>query len=230
MKARGEGWYIGDTVVVGIGQGLLSITPLQLAEGVATIANRGKRFKPHLLLKSITTIGKTIPNPPIAKPPILLHNENNWNIVIHAMQDVVNAPWGTAHYFQKPPNISVAGKTGTAQVSSSRHISENKNAIPKQFRDNHLFIAFAPVDHPEIALALIVEHAAISTQVASEIVNDYFRRYHPEIYPKETEEDQQDTQEEEQTEGQEAVDMRTESAESESDHTPPSDNVSREAE
>jgi penicillin-binding protein 2 len=176
MHAHGHAWYTGDTVVLGIGQGFLLVTPLQLAQAVATIANRGQRFKPHLLLKTMHPDNSVVDYTPVGKEPFILQNPKNWDIVIHAMEGVV-LPGGTASSFGSH-DFTVAAKTGTAQVYGRQRDEEHtRTNIPKQLRNNHLFIAFAPVDNPQIAIAVVVEHSALADKMAGEVLRYYFQ--HP---------------------------------------------------
>ncbi len=178
MKAQGHSWYVGDTIETGIGQGFFLVTPLQLAQAVAALATHGERFKPHLLLKTVSPVGKVTEQLPVSETPIALNNPNNWDIVIHAMQAVVDSPLGTAFYFGNHSGYTVAAKTGTAQVyGHQRDEDTTRTNIPKQLRNNHLFIAFAPVDNPQIAIAVVVEHSAMADRIAGELMRYYFK--HP---------------------------------------------------
>lgn len=175
IGAQGYPWYAGDTIETGIGQGFFLVTPLQLVQGVSIIAERGKRHRPTLLLKSMTSDGSETISPLISETPVVLKNPNNWDIIIRAMQEVVDKPWGTADFFGKHPGFTVAAKTGTAQVDGHRRDEDtSRTNIPKRLRNNHLFIAFAPVDHPEIAVAVVVEHNAMADKMTGEIMNYYF--------------------------------------------------------
>ncbi|MFW0090636.1 MAG: penicillin-binding protein 2 [Coxiella-like endosymbiont] len=175
IGVQGYPWYTGDTIETGIGQGFFLVTPLQLAQGVSIIAERGKKYRPTLLFKSVAQNGtETIP-PLISETPVVLKNPNNWNIIIRAMQDVVDKPWGTADFFGKHPGFTVAAKTATAQIyGHQRDEDTSRTNIPKRLRNNHLFIAFASVNHPEIAVAVVVEHNAMADKMAGEIMNYYF--------------------------------------------------------
>lgn len=191
MKSQGHAWYRGDTIEVGIGQGFLLATPLQLAEGAATIGMRGQRFKPHLLLKSQHSDNSITEIAPIPEAPVILKNPKNWDIVIHAMQGVVDNPIGTGAFFGKHPDYTVAAKTGTAQVYGRRRDEENiRTDIPKQLRNHHLFIAFAPIDHPQIAVAIVVEHSAMADRMAGEVMAYYFQHQKTESKPIETKPDE----------------------------------------
>ncbi len=174
-KNRHEHWYEGDTVISGIGQGFMQTTPLQLANAVAILANRGQRFMPYLLLADQTPGGTYQNQAPIPLESVTLHNKENWDIVIEAMQDVIETPSGTAFRFGKRP-YTVAAKTGTAQVIAKRGNPEqvdNQSALPERFRDHHLFIAFAPVEKPEIALAIISENSNVAIETARAMLDYY---------------------------------------------------------
>jgi penicillin-binding protein 2 len=164
-RVKGLAWYPGDTVNSGIGQGYMQTTPLQLAAGVATIANRGKRFTPYLLL------GDQAPGKPYLQQksttlaPVDIKDPQIWATVIKAMQNVIEAPDGTAHRFGPAP-YTVAAKTGTAQVYSLNG-ADNHAAVAENLRDNALLIAFAPVENPQIAIAIIVENSVISSGAES---------------------------------------------------------------
>nr|NKB46567.1 penicillin-binding protein 2 [Legionellales bacterium] len=178
---KGESWYRGDTVVAGIGQGYLLTTPLQLAQGVASIAARGHHHRPHLIKYWEDVQGNIIePDlPPL--PPIELSDPEIWDIVIKAMHGVIVEAGGTGYRFGRDVLYSVAAKTGTAQVYSSykyKHYDKRKADIPEHLRDHTLFIAFAPVEDPQIALAVIVENSKLASNVAREVL-DYFMGIEP---------------------------------------------------
>ena len=171
-----EQWYTGDTIITGIGQGSLLVTPLQLAEATATIAERGKRFKPHLLLYSELNHQKTL-NKKEEEPNVYPSNQKVWNTVIKAMETVIYNYKGTAINFGKNTSYIAAGKTGTAQVYGKNRDEEyTRTNIPKRLRNNHLFIVFAPVKHPKIALAIVIEHASVADGVARKILDYYLHK------------------------------------------------------
>lgn len=170
-------WYEGETVTSVIGQSFMQATPLQLAQAVATIANRGKRFAPHLLLAEQEP-GKPVETQPnVELDPVVIDNEH-WNIVIDAMQGVITSPLGTGYHFGNDAPYSVAAKTGTAQVYSIKHRDHQENPtkqedLPEQLRDHSLFIAFAPVDNPQIAIAVVSENSTIAASVARKVLDYY---------------------------------------------------------
>lgn len=178
MKKLGARWFQGDTVNSGIGQGYMLTTPLQLAYGVAAIANRGIRFAPHFLLKTKNTDGSYINFANIVvKEPVKLKNPKNWDIVIDAMQGVITSakPVGTGRSrFGHDVTYSVAAKTGTAQLYRRLTSVTDESHIKKHLRNNSLFIAFAPVDKPQIAVSVIVENSMIAANIARKIMDYYF--------------------------------------------------------
>ena len=181
QKTRGVHWYPGDTIVATIGQGDMQATPLQLAVGVSTLANRGQRFMPYLLL------GEQIPGQdfaaqlPTPLQPIKLNENKYWDIVIKAMQDVVDSPLGTAYpAFGRNYTYTIAAKTGTAALSRRRNPDEmdKQENTPEKLRDHHLFIAFAPVQNPQLALAVVTENSNNAIEVARAIFDYYLGGQH----------------------------------------------------
>lgn len=175
-KMRGASWYEGDTVISSIGQGYMQATPLQLAAAVATLANRGKRFMPYLLLGEHTPGGAYLRQSPIPLDSVTLQNKEAWDIVIEAMEDVVAEPQGTAYRYGRNHAYTIAAKTGTAQVIAKRgnpDQEDDQSKLPERFRDHHLFIAFAPVENPQIALAIISENSSIAIETARDMFDYY---------------------------------------------------------
>lgn len=181
MQHKGKRWYLGDTIISSIGQGFMAATPLQLAHGVAAIAMHGKRFQPHLLLATQQPSGTKIFQNPIPLPAVNLKNPNNWHIIIAAMQLVVTNPMGNAYSrFGAKPAYSVAGKTGGAQLYHHKIVNENPTPAseantPKHLRNHSLFIAFAPVENPKIAIAVVAENSIIAPKVARKVLDQYLK-------------------------------------------------------
>lgn len=166
-------WYTGDTIISGIGQGFMLTTPLQLANATAKLAGRGRHFKPHLL-KSMKKGDDENVSKLIESYPLLLNQPNNWDIVFGAMEDVIRAKHGTGFRFGRNPPYRIAAKTGTAQVYSiKQNTVYNENIIPEHLRDHSLFIAFAPVKKPKIAVAVVVENSPIAGNVARKVIDQY---------------------------------------------------------
>jgi len=186
QKYMGAPWYTGDTINMGIGQGYLLVTPLQMAQAVATIAEHGKRFQPHLLLKLKLPSGVSITQTPTPLKPVIMPKAN-WHVVIQAMQEVIQASDGVGWRFGRNTPYTVAAKTGTGQVYTvqlgSRYNEKdmlNEKDLPKKYRDNSLFIAFAPINHPKIAVAIVVEHNDIAPVIARKMM-DYYLLTEPKL-------------------------------------------------
>ncbi|HEX5340160.1 MAG TPA: penicillin-binding protein 2 [Gammaproteobacteria bacterium] len=174
-------WYLGETIIAGIGQGYTLVTPVQLADATAALAMRGQRFVPHVLHAIGDRLsGEVSEITPQADPVVPETDPRAWDIVIKAMQNVVASVHGTAHRIGYGAEYSIAGKTGTAQVYRKRlgvFGEEDESGIPKHLRDHALFIAFAPVDHPRIAVAVVVEHGggggATAAPIARKVMDAY---------------------------------------------------------
>lgn len=179
-KYRGASWYPGDTVITSIGQGFMVATPLQLASATATLAMQGEGYKPYLLLKSKLVGTEMIKNLPTANNSVKLP-ANIWQTVIKAMQGVIDDPRGTGRIrFGSQPGYTVAAKTGTAQVFSIKQDEriQSQDLLPERLRDHSVFIAFAPVEQPKIALAVIVENSTLAPVVARKVLDFYLLNKH----------------------------------------------------
>ena len=151
-------WYPGETLSVGIGQGYWQVTPLQLASATAALANRGHWVKPRLALR----IGEEpVPEElPDTLPDIQLANDNWWNRVYSGMEKVLNGSEGTARRTGVGLEYRMGGKSGTAQVFSlGQDQRYNAEELEERLRDHALFMAFAPIEEPKIAVSVIVENA-----------------------------------------------------------------------
>jgi penicillin-binding protein 2 len=182
-KAKSQAWFPGETLITGIGQGYLLVTPMQLVSGVATLANRGVRYQPQLV-KSISQVedsGKIVKSEvkPELTTTIPINKANNWKAVIEAMKAVIHSDRGTARRLNKKDMpYTIAGKTGTAQVFTVAQDDEYKEEeLAKKLRDHALFVAFAPVEKPQIAVAVIVENGGHGGSVAAPIAGKVIEYY-----------------------------------------------------
>ncbi|MDP6263971.1 MAG: penicillin-binding protein 2, partial [Pseudomonadales bacterium] len=182
-RVRQESWYPGDTVNIGIGQGDLLVTPLQLATAVSVLANRGRWVQPRMLKESsLYTLpasrSRLLPN-------IAEGDDAAWDIVIQSMEKVVHrgnmgfGENGTAWaHIGQDIEYRMAGKSGTAQVVTIEQGEEyNEEEVDERLRKHAWFVAFAPVQKPEIALAVLVENggggSAIAAPVARKMLDEY---------------------------------------------------------
>ena len=181
--ALGQPWYPGETLSVGIGQGATLVTPMQLAVATAVIANRGEQVRPYLLSEARdSTTGRTVITVTARQArQVVSANAEFWQRIVHSMEEVVHGERGTARASGAGAEYRFAGKTGTAQVIGMAQDEEyNEEEIPEEFQDHALFIAFAPVETPEIALAVIVENGGggsrTAAPIARELLDHYFHK------------------------------------------------------
>lgn len=178
-RIHGEAWFPGETVIAGIGQGYLLATPLQLAVAAAAIANRGKLIQPRLLLRfeNLET-EEIVPGPEIPTTTNIVVDPSLFDTVIQGMIAVVHGTRGTARTSSRGAAYRMAGKTGTSQlISISPDEEYDSSAIAEHLRDHALYITFAPVDRPRIALAIVVENAGSGSRAAAPIARkilDYY--------------------------------------------------------
>tara|TARA_B100002049_G_scaffold56794_1_gene40516 strand:+ start:1156 stop:3039 length:1884 start_codon:yes stop_codon:yes gene_type:complete len=183
---RNQPWYPGETLNTIIGQGFMTTTPLQLAQMTSRIAGRGDGYKPHVLRAWKNPVdGSVTSSTPTPLRPIQLNDPAHWQVVIKGMEEVIGNPRGTAyHYVGQNLDYTIAGKSGSAQVTK---LAQNEAApdledVEHQFRDHALFVAFAPIENPEIAVAVLVEHGGGGSSVAGPVarqVIDAFRAQPP---------------------------------------------------
>lgn len=184
-------WYPGETVIVGIGQGYTLVTPLQLAQATAILANNGVAMKPHLVTKVHNSLtGKVLDVPHVIQDKVAL-NPINVDIVRRGMIDVT-LPGGTAASVGANAGYTIAAKTGTAQVVGIKQNEKyNEHSIDERHRDHALFIAYAPAEDPTIALAVIVENGghggSAAGPIARKVMDYYLLGKLPDIVPSGTE-------------------------------------------
>jgi penicillin-binding protein 2 len=172
-------WYHGETVIASIGQGYMLATPLQLAAAAGTLATRGQRFRPHMVAAVEDALtGERRLIQPERLPDVEISTDFYWDNVIGAMHDVMQGPRGTARAVGFGAPYEMAGKSGTAQVVSIAQDEKYDEAeLEERQRDHALFIAFAPVDEPRIAVALIVENGESGSGVAAPIARAIMDAY-----------------------------------------------------
>ncbi|MCU7918001.1 MAG: penicillin-binding protein 2 [Candidatus Thiodiazotropha sp. (ex Dulcina madagascariensis)] len=176
QRKRREPWYPGETLIVGIGQGYFLATPLQLASATATLANQGRHIRPRVVA-GIEQADGSLQESPMIVDELHQFDPEHWNQIINAMALVVEGPRGTARSIRSNA-YRIAGKTGTAQVFSVKQDEEyDEETIAKRKRDHALFIAFAPVENPRIAIAVVVENGGHGGSVAAPIAKKVMDRY-----------------------------------------------------
>ena len=164
-------WYPGETVIAGIGQGFNVVTPLQLANAVSSLVNDGTRYSPRLVY-AVKPAGveraKRIKAPVELQVPV--SDPQNWQTILDGMDLVVNGSRGTARKVAVGAHFRTGGKTGTAQVYQLAAGKKDKlKEVPEHLRDHAWFIAFAPVEAPRIAIAVVVEHGGGGSTAAAPV-------------------------------------------------------------
>lgn len=174
-KRSKEGWYPGETVIAGIGQGYWVVTALQLARGTAAIANGGRLQQLHLVRESRT--GYEAPWLPksVAAPTLITDNPAHLRAVQEGMVSTIHGARGTAKVMARGAPYRMAGKTGTAQkISRKGNVSMNPHSLPLHLRHQALFVGYAPADNPTIAVAVVVEHGGYGGSTAAPIARKIF--------------------------------------------------------
>lgn len=167
---RGTPWYPGETLITGIGQGYMLATPLQLASMTATLGMRGQRLEPRLVNRMVRGQDGPVQRSAPTKVSQIETSDENFQRVIDAMQAVVEHPRGTARRSGLDAQYSFAGKTGTAQVVAIAQGAKYDESKLTEFQKDHaLFISFAPIENPEIAVAVIVENGGSGSGVAAPV-------------------------------------------------------------
>ncbi len=172
-------WFPGETVIASIGQGFMLATPLQLANAAAALATHGKRFIPHIVAATEDPISGTRDIIALkALDDVDIENEFHWDSVIAAMHDVMQSDKGTARAAGRGANYNMAGKSGTSQVFSiAQGESYDEEEIEEHLRDHALFISFAPIESPKIAVAVVVENGSSGSRTAAPIARAIMDRY-----------------------------------------------------
>jgi len=174
-QARGEPWYPGETISAAIGQGYNLVTPIQLLNVISAVANGGVRYKPRLVKRLETIEGRVIQEYEPQKLGEIPARPETLRIVQQALWGVVNEPRGTA-WRARHEQVSIGGKTGTVQVISN---SPKGDKLPERFRDHGWFVAFAPVESPQLAIVILGEHGgrggSTYAPIARKIVEHYFK-------------------------------------------------------
>jgi penicillin-binding protein 2 len=173
LKRFAQRWFHGETLSVAIGQGYVLMTPIQLASMIATVANEGTVYRPFLVKRIIDADGKPLKEFKPESMGTTGISADKFRLVKQGLFAVVNEPGGTGGA-ARLYDVHVAGKTGSSQVVKLR---DSKQATPYQYRDHALFVAFAPYEKPEIAVAVVVEHGEHGGSAAGPIAGRILRAW-----------------------------------------------------
>ena len=171
-------WFPGETLIVGIGQGYMLVTPLQLAHAVAGIAARGREFAPRLVIGERAPGTSKVTMLPVKRQRgITGVTPDQWNVIFDGMEEATQ-PGGTAVRVQAGAPYKLAAKTGTAQVFSlGKNQKYNVKQVAERLRDHAVFIAFAPADEPKLAVAVLVENGGHGGSTDGPIARRIFDEY-----------------------------------------------------
>jgi penicillin-binding protein 2 len=172
-KYHHQVWFPGETLIVGIGQGYWQVTPMQLAQATERLAMRGIGYKPHLVHSYEDPLSHKVTGvAPEELPPVKVDDAGYFDHIIAGMHDVTQTVGGTAYSVFHDAPYTAGAKTGTAQVTALSQGDEEapkQNTLPVKFRDHALFIAFAPIEAPQIVVAVIAEHGGHGGSVAAPV-------------------------------------------------------------
>ena len=163
----GEPWYPGETVITGIGQGFIVLTPLQLAHATAALAGRGNTAPPWL----------GVPSEPVQ---MVEHTPQQWQAVFDGLEAVIHGPSGTARGIARELPVRMGGKTGTSQVfgrpGEEQDVDEREqDELPEHLRNHALFAGFAPIEDPRVVVVVVVEHGGGGARVAAPVAAEVIR-------------------------------------------------------
>ena len=180
LGTLGEAWFVGDTVNLGIGQGFITITPMQLALATSIIANKGYAYKPRLVerINELDTTKEILYE-------VEIQDKSNWNKLEDAMEAVTNSWYGTAYNLSLTGKIKIVGKTGTAQIKS---LTEEDLSVREEYegiresvsdRDHALFVGYGPIKNPKLVMVVIVENgesgSTVAAPIAQKIIDEYLK-------------------------------------------------------
>ncbi len=178
-KRTGDTWYPGDTYINSIGQGYVLVSPIQACQMISAVANGGHFYRPLLLKQTRNRETGAVNVFPPARPSTIRLDPRALQEVQSALVGVVNEPGGTAHGAATPLAV-VAGKTGTAQVIAQKVAGRR---LSEATRDHAWFVAYAPVEHPKIGVAVLVEHGghggSAAAPIAKKVIEEYLKNVEP---------------------------------------------------
>ena len=178
LGRTGDSWFVGDTINLGIGQGYITTTPLQLAVAVSVLATKGRAYKPNIVEK----VDETFIEPELLYQ-VEIKQERNWKKLEESMISVIRSWNGTAHNIYNPEDFLIAGKTGTAQIKSLTEenltVQEEYENVRKDIkkRDHAIFVGYGPIPNPNLTVVVIVENGESGSAVAAPIAKSIIDRY-----------------------------------------------------
>ena len=178
-KYIGQPWYLGETIIAGIGQGYIQTTPIQLCKMIAQIANGGFKIKPSLNANDNFELGEKI-----------IENDDHLKIIKDSLDVATNEWKGTSYNSRIKGDLKFCGKTGTSQVrrisQRQRELDIKNKDLPWKFRDHSLFTGYGPVSNPEYAISVIIDHGGSGSSKAAPIAKKVMQKVFELYYPKGT--------------------------------------------
>jgi penicillin-binding protein 2 len=178
-KYIGQPWYLGETIIAGIGQGYIQTTPIQLCKMIAQIANGGFKIKPSLNANDNFELGEKI-----------IENDDHLKIIKDSLDVATNEWKGTSYNSRIKGDLKFCGKTGTSQVrrisQRQRELDIKNKDLPWKFRDHSLFTGYGPVSNPEYAISVIIDHGGSGSSKAAPIAKKVMQKAFELYYPKGT--------------------------------------------
>ncbi|RZO90353.1 MAG: penicillin-binding protein 2 [alpha proteobacterium HIMB114] len=178
-KYIGQPWYLGETIIAGIGQGYIQTTPIQLCKMIAQIANGGFKIKPSLNANDNFELGEKI-----------IENDVHLKIIKDSLDIATNEWKGTSYNSRIKGDLKFCGKTGTSQVrrisQRQRELDIKNKDLPWKFRDHSLFTGYGPVSNPEYAISVIIDHGGSGSSKAAPIAKKVMQKVFELYYPKGT--------------------------------------------
>tara|TARA_B100000131_G_scaffold276818_1_gene280238 strand:- start:27 stop:1925 length:1899 start_codon:yes stop_codon:yes gene_type:complete len=176
-----QSWYLGETIITGIGQGYIQTTPMQLCLMTAQLANGGYKIKPKMIFDENTSFENIISNIQNDKIEKLYKNSNNIKFVLDAMFGSTNELYGTSFKSRhENTKYQFAGKTGTSQVKriteKDRELDLDLSEIAYKNRDHALFVAFAPYQNPRYSISVLIEHGGSGSKAAAPLANKLIKK------------------------------------------------------
>ena len=168
-RVLGKPWFLGETMIAGIGQGYMKTTPIQLCKMITQFANGGFEVNPRFIHSDSVNLENKI-----------INNENDLKFLLNSLYEATNEPGGTSYGSRILGKLKFAGKTGTAQVKRITELERDRDLknkdLPWKYRDHSLFVGYGPTIKPKYAITVIVDHGGSGSAVAAPIARDVMKK------------------------------------------------------
>ena len=168
-RVLGKPWFLGETMIAGIGQGYMKTTPIQLCKMITQFANGGFEVNPRFIHSDSVNLENKI-----------INNENDLKFLLNSLYEATNEPGGTSYGSRISGKLKFAGKTGTAQVKRITELERDRDLknkdLPWKYRDHSLFVGYGPTIKPKYAITVIIDHGGSGSAVAAPIARDIMKK------------------------------------------------------